>query len=398
MPRLLVATTIPRTLDDFLLPYARHFRARGWQVHALSGAGFERTKAREVFERTFTVRWSRNPLDPRNLVSTPERIRDLVRRYGYDIVHVHTPVAAFVTRFALRSLPPEQRPQVIYTAHGFHFHPAGSPVRNAVFIALEKLAGHWTDDLVVMNREDGDAARRWRFLPPERIHEMPGIGLHLGEYSSTRVSSADLARLREELGLGDEDRYLLMVAEFIPRKRHADLLRAFALLDGGASRTAAHLVFAGQGPLLEEMRRLAARLGIAERTRFLGQRFDIPTLMRGAAAVVLPSGQEGLPRCILEAMSIGVPIVATRIRGTAQLLENGAGLLVEVGDLEGLTGALREVLARPEAAREAARLGQSRVSGYDIERLIGLHEVLYTEALRRVEAQRSAAPVANVGV
>jgi glycosyltransferase involved in cell wall biosynthesis len=145
------------------------------------------------------------------------------------------------------------------------------------------------------------------------------------------------------------------------------------------------------------MRRLAARVGITECTRFLGQRSDVPALMSGAAAVVLPSGQEGLPRCILEAMSMGVPVVATRIRGNAELLENGAGFTVGVGDVEGLTGALRDVLARPEAAREVGRLGQTRVSAYDVEHLIDLHESLYGSALRRREAQRSAEAFASLG-
>jgi glycosyltransferase involved in cell wall biosynthesis len=186
------------------------------------------------------------------------------------------------------------------------------------------------------------------------------------------------------------------VTEFIPRKRHADLLRGFSLLDEARPPGAVHLVLAGHGPLLDDMRRLAARLRIAERTHFLGQRSDVPTLMRGAAAVVLPSGQEGLPRCILEAMSMGAPVVATRIRGSAQLLEDGAGFLVDVGDVDALAGALRDVLARPEAAREAGRLGQRRVSEYDLGHVVGLHEALYASALRRLEAQRSAGPVASM--
>jgi glycosyltransferase involved in cell wall biosynthesis len=391
MERLLIATTIPRTLDDFLLPYARHFRAKGWRVDALSGDGFEGTRAVEAFERTFTVQWSRNPLDLRNLASTPGQIRDIVAQQGYHIVHVHTPVAAFVTRLALRSLPRSRRPQVIYTAHGFHFHPAGSPLRNAIFFGLERIAGRWTDYLVVMNREDAHAARRHRLVPSDRLVHMPGIGVDTSHYSASSVDPANRQRFRQEMGLSDSELYFLMVAEFIPRKRHVDLLRAFALVSRGSPGREAHLALAGQGRLVEEMRSLARDLGIERRTHFLGQRSDVPALMSGAAAVVLPSVQEGLPRCVLEAMSMGTPVVATRIRGTAELLENGTGYLVEVGDVEGLASALRSVLARPDASREMGRRGIGRASVYDVRHVIQLHEGLYGEALGRLEEQRRSA-------
>ncbi len=391
MPRLLVATTIPRTLDDFLLPYAQHFRAKGWRVDALSGNGFEGGRAVEVFERTFAVEWSRNPLDPRNLVATPSRIRELVERESYDLVHVHTPVAAFVTRYALRTLSASRRPQVIYTAHGFHFHPAGSPVRNAIYLGIEKIAGRWTDYLVVMNREDAFAARRRRLVPEERIREMPGIGVDMACYRAANVQASDIDALRRDLGMRAEEPYLLMVAEFIPRKRHSDMLRAFALVAREPPADAAHLVLAGQGPLMAEMRSLASELGIQSRVHFLGQRRDIPALMAGAAALVLPSVQEGLPRSILEAMSMGVPVVATRIRGSTDLLDQGAGLLVSLGDVAELGAALQRVFRDPETVSEMVRTASRRIAAYDLRRVIQLHEALYGEALSRLEGQRGSA-------
>jgi glycosyltransferase involved in cell wall biosynthesis len=111
--------------------------------------------------------------------------------------------------------------------------------------------------------------------------------------------------------------------------------------------------------------------------------------MAGAVAVVLPSQQEGLPRCILEAMSIAVPVIGTRIRGTSELLEDGAaGVLVDVGDVEALAGALRRVLDDPETAREVGRRGQLRVGEYDVRKLVELHEQLYAEALAAADACR----------
>lgn len=386
MPRLLIVTTIPATFG-FLLPFAEHFREAGWSVDALTGAGRE-IAGKERFDRTFAVHWSRNPLDLRNLLLAPRRIREVVAERRPDIVHVHTPVGAFVTRLALRNRDPRRGPRVIYTAHGFYFHPGARPWRNAPFVALEKLAARWTDYLVVMNREDAAAARR--LLPPDRIRLMPGIGVDLRYYAPERVSSNEVREVRRALCVGD-DPCFLMVAEFIRRKRHADLLHALALVAADESLPRAHLLLAGTGPLMDQIRAATAELGLSDRVHFLGLRRDVPVLMRAAAALVLPSDQEGLPRCILEAMSMGLPVIGTRIRGTAELLEEGCGALCEVGDRAALASLLRGVLVDPAAAAAQARRARERVTAYDVRSVIRLHESLYAEALGAPSARAASA-------
>jgi len=378
MPRLLIVTTVPVSIP-FFLPYADHFRRAGWRVDALTGT-LEGFGWRDRFDAVHAVEWSRDPLALGQVIRSARRVREIVEAGGYDLVHVHTPVASFVTRFALRRRDPARGPRVIYTAHGFHFHPGGPPARNAVFLALEKLAARWTDWLVVMNREDEAAAGRWRFLPHHRIRRMPGIGVDLRHYAPERVPEAAVRRARDQLGLGD-DPAVLMVAEFVARKRHGDLLRAFAGFPRDGALARAHLLLAGEGPLLERARREAEALGLGGRVLFLGFRPDVPVLMRTVDVVVLPSAQEGLPRCVLEAMALGVPVVGTRIRGTEELLEGGAGALVELGDVAGLSSAIQRLLLDRGAATELARRGRERAAQYDERVVIRLHEQLYTEAL-----------------
>ena len=112
-----------------------------------------------------------------------------------------------------------------------------------------------------------------------------------------------------------------MVAEFVEHKRHADAIRAFAKV----AHPRAKLLLAGTGSLHESMKKLSAKLGTTGRVHFLGQRSDVPVLMKACRALVLPSSREGLPRCILEAMSMGVPVIGSRIRGITELLERNAG-------------------------------------------------------------------------
>jgi glycosyltransferase involved in cell wall biosynthesis len=382
-PRVLFATTIAATVRAFLLPLARHFQERGWRVDAIANGIGKDQVCRPAFERVWEAEWSRNPLRPQNFMMA-ERIRNLTIEHGYDIVHVHTPVAAFVTRLGLDSLRHEQRLQVLYTAHGFHFHPMGGSIRNNLFELLERKAANWTDFLIVLNRDDLRAAKEKKLIGLDRLRFMPGIGVDRSRYSNSSVPQSELDRLYAELGISAATPVLLMVAEFTERKRHADAIRAFSK----AVQPPAHLMLAGSGPLFEPMKRLAAELGAADRIHFLGNRNDVPVLMKASRTLIVPSSQEGLPRCILEAMSMGVPVIGSRIRGTTELLERNAGLLVDVGDIDQLTQAMQLVLDDGAAAAAMGEAGLQQSEAYDLLHILRMHEELYEEAL---ELRRSPA-------
>lgn len=378
MPRALMVATTSATLRAFLIPFGMHFRTQGWTVDAMAANATTNESCIPAFDHLWDMTWSRNPLDPRNLIGTPGQLKALVEREKYDIVHVHTPVASFVTRYALRGLRANQKVRVIYTAHGFHFHENGSRLKNAIYANLEKLAGRWTDYLVVINREDEAAARKYRLVAENHLIYMPGIGVDASVYSRAPMTEAEIAQLRAEIGLKPGQRILLMIAEFIPRKRHVDLLNAFAQV----TNPEVHVVFAGDGPLMDEMRQLAATLGIADRIHMLGLRSDIPKLISISEAVILPSVQEGRPRSVLEAMSIGVPVVATDIRGVRDMIDENCGLLVPVLDPDALAKALNWIVDHPQEAQAMGQRGREKVlAEYDLQHIIALHESLYARAL-----------------
>jgi glycosyltransferase involved in cell wall biosynthesis len=378
MHRLLMVTTLPCTLNSFLLPFAAHFRSQGWQVDAMSCGISQDAQCLAGFDRVWDVKWSRNPLDPRNLLGTPGKIREIVTREKYDLVHVHTPVAAFVTRYALKDLRDRLNLKVIYTAHGFHFYNGGNPAKNTAFINLEKLAGNWTDHLVTINHEDKAAALQHGLVAPNNTHYMPGIGVDLKYYNRHHVPDSAVADVRRELGVSQDTPLFLSVAEFTTRKHHVDAIAAFAKL----ARKDVHFALAGTGPLMANMKELATKLGVIDRIHFLGNRKDVPVLMKAATANILVSAQEGLPRCVLESLALEVPTIGTKIRGTQDLLEGGCGLLVDVGDVDALAAAMNWILDRPQDAAEMAKLASARISTYDLEVIIQLHEQLYLAAVK----------------
>lgn len=374
---LLMCTTVAGTLRAFLLPYALYFRELGWRVDAAAHGVSACEECVNVFDRVWEVEWSRNPLDPRNILQAVRTIRAIVTSGGYQLVHVHTPVASFISRYALRKYRLDGQIKVIYTAHGFHFHREGNPVQNLAFRYLEKVAGRWTDYIVVINREDEQSARRLRLVSQERIEYMPGIGVDTELYNPTRVSDDAILQLRKELKLSSNERFFLMVAEFIPRKRHEDALVAFSRL----RRPDVHLVLAGEGVLFSDMKMLAERLGIQRNVHFLGFRRDVPVLMRAAYCVLLVSKQEGLPRSAMESLSLQTPVIGTDIRGISDLLNHECGLLIPFGDVERLASAMAWILDHDEDARLMGIHGRQAMMDYDLQNIVKLHQQLYNKAL-----------------
>jgi hypothetical protein len=184
MPKALFVTTVSGTLRAFLLPFAEHFRSQGWIVDGMAQGIADCSTCTNSFDRVWEVNWSRNPLDFNNFIKTPRRVQEVVLEEQYDIVHVHTPVAAFITRLALKGARKKGRLKIVYTAHGFRFYKGAPAYKNAIFISLEKIAGRWTDYQVVINKEDEAAAVKHKIVSPEHLVYMPGIGVDTSFYKA----------------------------------------------------------------------------------------------------------------------------------------------------------------------------------------------------------------------
>lgn len=372
--RLLFAATIPVTIQAFLVPYARRFRAMGYVVDAAANGAGRQSALLSEFDHLWDVPWKRNPLHPSNLVAFAKFYREL-RRRNYTVVHLHTPVAAFFGRAAIAAFRGD-RPVAVYTAHGFAFTPESRGLGARVFRRLEQIAARWTDLLIVLTREDEEQALAIGY-PRDRVVRIPGIGVDTSYFEASRVALGDLQLLRRHLRIRESTALFVCIGEFIPRKRQADLIRALALVGEDV-----HVAFAGDGPTEQQVRATAAQLGLSGRAHFLGNLQDVRPLMVLATAVVLPSEREGLPRSLLEAMSLGTPILATDIRGSRDLA-GVAGLVVPVGDVPALANAMRTLASDRDLRRHLAVSGRAAVlATYDFEVVAAQHDAIYAQVLK----------------
>ena len=376
-PSILMVTTVACTIRNFLRPYAVHFRRLGWRVEAAANGATVDPALDGYFDRLHELPLSRSILDIGGMARTLEALSRILEN-GYDIVHVHTPIAAFVTRAAIRRIPAHARPIVVYTAHGFHFHPQAGLTRNALFSTAERVAGRWTDRLVVINEVDHAAALRLHIVPRRRLILMPGIGVDTDEYSLSSVSASDIARAREQVGLDPATPFFAVVGELSLRKRPFDVVAALARM----RHRDCHLVLLGDGPERPRVEAAIRDGGVGDRVHLVGEVSDVRPFVTASNALVLASGMEGLPRSIMEALSLEVPVITTDARGNPDLVAPDAGLIVPVGDTTALARAMDQVLDDPDAARAMGLRGRRRmVERYALPILISQHEALYGELL-----------------
>jgi glycosyltransferase involved in cell wall biosynthesis len=376
--RLLYVSTVASTIRDFLIPYAAHFRAKGWHVSAAANGTTADPAFHGTFDDVFELPLSRSIRDIRELAAGARAVSTVVRR-GYDIVHVHSPIAAFVTRRAIAGLPLHARPKVAYTAHGFHFHRGGHPLANRAFIAAERIAGRWTDRLIVMNDEDHASALAHRLVVAQKLIRMPGIGVDTDFYSRSRITASQMAEMRRSLSLPDHAEYFVVIAELSKRKRVSDVVDAI----GRMTHNDTMLAIAGIGPERDRLVSHAIKLGVNDRVRFVGQLRDVRPLVAGAVALVLASDREGLARAIMEALALEIPVIASAARGNEELVDSESGFVIPVGDREALASRMDWMLDHPDLRTAMGSRGRSRmVKQYDLSILLQMHEQMYEEMLQ----------------
>jgi glycosyltransferase involved in cell wall biosynthesis len=300
------------------------------------------------------------------------RLYRFMRGGRWDVVHTHSSKAGILGRAAARLAGV---PHVVHTVHGWGFTPGQPAHLHRLYVWLERLCARWCDTLIVVasvDREDGLAHGIGR--PAQYRLVRSGI-----EVEAYRDAAIDRSGARARLGIPDDALVVGSVGRLSPQKAPLDLLAGFAVL--ARERPEAQLVVVGDGPLRGEVEARVAALGLGGRVHLPGLRRDVPELLRAFDVFALASRWEGLPRVFPQAMAAGLPIVATRVDGAADAIEDGiTGRLVEVGDAAGLGAALVELASDPDRRRAMGERGRARVEEFSATRMVRRLEGIY-EAL-----------------
>jgi glycosyltransferase involved in cell wall biosynthesis len=296
------------------------------------------------------------------------RLRALLARGDFDIMHSHLPYAATFGRLVAATLP-SRRPALVYTEHSMWNKMAlAVKALNRATIALD-------DRLLVVS----EACRL--SLPPHLRHRARVVvhGIELEPINQARLRRDEFrASVRAELGLRDGELLALTVAGLRWPKGYDVLLPAArSTVDRG---TAVRFVAVGDGPLRGDLEHQHAALSLGDRFVFLGERSDVPRLLGAADLFVLPSRQEGLPLALMEAVSSGLPVVTTSVGELPNLLTSGwDAVLVPPEQPEALAQAIQDLADHAELRQRLSTSALELSRRFDVRRCVSEVESVYDE-------------------
>lgn len=355
MKKVLYVTTVSRTINAFLIPHINMLLDNGYEVHC--ACSIDKPVDKELQRRgvkIFEVPFSRNPLGIGNIKAFI-KLEELQRINDYDIVHVHTPIAAIYGRLLKLNFPSLR---IIYTAHGYHFLKGGSKLGWILYYPIEKIMAKFTDVTININKEDYEITKEK--LKHKKCYLLNGVGLDLDKYK--KLSSKEIQEKRKEFGIKDKDFVVLMIAEINKNKNHIQLINAMDILKDKYPNI--KVLCIGDGTLKESLEKQIILRNLQNNIFMLGYRLDVNKLINISDIGILLSRREGLPRNIMEFMACGRKVIATDIRGCRDLIcDETIGTLVNVDDYESTAKAIEKYYILNDKSFEVSE----EIRKYDIE-------------------------------
>jgi len=301
----------------------------------------------------------------------------LLREHEIELVQSFLFHANWVSRLAARWASPPAKPQAAGLGRRCKI-VSGIRVaehRRRWHLWLDRWTQHWVDRYVCVSQSVAEFTIRQGGIRPEKITVIPN-GIAWEEYPAAQA--ADLT----QLGVRPGRKVILAIGRLEEQK-------GFGWLISSADRWLEPLVdcdllIIGDGPMRTRLEQEVHRRGLADRIHFAGLRADVPEILAACHLLVLPSQWEGMPNVVLEAMASGLPVVATRVEGVAELLgPTYQEQTVPYGDTAALADRLARMLADPALGARLGRANQQRVrEHFDLHRMVQAYQQLWTELLQ----------------
>lgn len=321
--KILIVTSVWGFLAKFGREDVRVLQESGYEVHYASNKNnpiyqFPENVYEEMKVVFHDIDIWQSPFGVTHNARAVKQIRELIQREEISVIHCHTPSGGLVGRLAGIGM----RVKVIYTVHGFHFYKGAGKLHNRIYHSIEKFLSCFTDVIVTVNQEDYRAAEKMH--QRKGTYQIPGVGLDREYFHETTLEQRQEAR--RQLGIENQF-FILSVGELRENKNPEVIIRAMASLkEQGMDISNFRYGLLGAGKQEPELRKLAEEKGLSKNVVFYGYQTDVRPYLKAADILAFPTIREGLGMAALEAMAMGVPVLAADNRGTREFMidkENG---------------------------------------------------------------------------
>lgn len=325
--KALLVTTISGFVPQFEMNSVSLLQENGYEVHYATNYNYVfYGKDNSRLDGTGIIRhqidFARSPYS-KQIFTAYCQLDKLLTDIDFDVVHCHTPIGGILARILSKK---HRVPHVFYTAHGFHFYKGAPMINWLLYYNAEKIMAHYTDALITINNEDFRRAQKFKLKDGGHVYQIAGAGIDTKRF---REVLSDREIKRKELEIEDNDFFVLSVGELNRNKNHETVIRGLSKVECSGIK----YYICGDGIYKDKIEKLIHDLNMEGCVRLLGYRTDIPDIIHAADLFVFPSFREGLPVSMMEAMSSGLPVVASRVRGNVDLIVNGEnGFLLDPSD------------------------------------------------------------------
>ncbi|MFR4981119.1 MAG: glycosyltransferase [Clostridium neonatale] len=326
MKKILFAASTLSHIENFHIPYLKYFKDNDFEVHIM-GKGNNKSPIPYV-DKVIPINFEKNMFSLKNFISA-FKISKLIKKEKYSTISTHTILASFFTRLGIM-LSLKKHPLLINTIHGYLFDENSNFIKKVIMIVAEKFVRPVTDTILVMNSTDYEIAKKYN-LYKKNLYSINGMGINASKFPFS--TEENKSYLREKYNIPKDDFLLIYVAEFSKRKNQKFLIESLkGLISEGYNNV--KLLLLGDGVLLDDMKQYSKTLGIEDNIIFKGYIKEVCNYYQISDICVSSSRIEGLPFNIMEAMSTGLPVIASKIKGHIDLVNPGEnGFLYEYNNI-----------------------------------------------------------------
>ena len=323
MKKVLFVATVASHIKTFHEPFLKLFKENDYKTYVAANWNLKENNKIAYCDEFIQIPIKRSPYSTQNIKAINE-LKKLIKKEKFDIVHCHTPMGSVVARLAAKEAR-KNGTRVIYTAHGYHFYKGAPFINWLLYYPVEKWLAKYTDTQITITQEDYDLAKR-KFKIKD-LHLVHGVGLDEEKFNIL-ISNEEKENLKQELKIDDKSVVCTYVAELNKNKNQQLLIKAIKRLKDDNNNVT--LLLVGKGKYEQKLLKLIKKLNLEENVKLLGYRSDIVKILSITDIYLASSLREGLPVNVMEAMYMGLPIIAVDNRGHRELVQhNENGFIVE---------------------------------------------------------------------
>ena len=366
--RIAIISTVESHVIKFHIPFIEMFIKMGFSVDVLTNFNKEKKLLMQKGVNCINIPFSRKIFSFRNIKSLI-KLRYIFKEKEYNLIHTHTPISSFISRWAANKF---KKTKVFYTTHGFYFRKKSNKFMYKIFYFIEKAMVKYTDKIITMNKEDYNFAIKMTKNTKCEVNFVHGVGIDFSKYNKI-TDDLVINQVKNKFDISKNDFILLCISEFIKRK---NIVQAIKSMNNTPENC--KLIILGDGKLKNNLKAITKRYSLEKKIIFLGHRKNVNEILSITNVLILTSLLEGLPRSIMEAMAIGLPIIATNTKGNIDLVENKKnGFIVEIGDYIETNKKILELYNNRELVKLMGYESKKRIKKYDIKFVLDEMKYIY---------------------